>query len=424
MAGVAAGRPGKTQQVVSGAREPYGQPSTTLSYQTEFKKPSSILIPKKSFKRKKSERFSSADVEYFLSDSKRWTDKARLSTNSAKSKLYLDFGLGKVSRLDRSLSLSSVSSLSGVSAGFKLKRSSSLVGSGLARIKLGLNSSLEIEHAVNLSWNFQVVLKNELGRHKIAFYSEGEAKTFVRLAINKGATLIISNAVLSESPLPNSPPTTSKKSRTFEGKRPLRPISENLQYFEDSFPEETEGDDDDDDVLEDVTTSNTMPTQINNNASKILRRKSTGSSDTSKSTSFLRKKSPMTSTVSVSSVDHKFQRRNSMTGRSKKGVTVNGTSVWYDKNLIDTTSTKNGDEYYDDDATITTTFADRMKAKKKSHNSLESEEMTSDDGCVTSPEDSDVSESDEEAMHQSLASHGSYEDLVSTFASYFIIQTV
>jgi hypothetical protein len=58
------------------------------------------------------------------------------------------------------------------------------------------------------------------------------------------------------------------------------------------------------------------------------------------------------------------------------------------------------------------TLNDRLKAKKKSHNSLESEEMTSDDGCVTTPEESDESESDEEVSRHSLASHGSYEDLV------------
>ena len=37
---------------------------------------------------------------------------------------------------------------------------------------------------------------------------------------------------------------------------------------------------------------------------------------------------------------------------------------------------------------------------------------STDDGCATTPEESDVSESDEETSQTSLASPGSYEDLV------------
>ena len=409
MEGVVAGQPGRPHlhQVVPGARA-HSQP-TTLSYQSEVKK-TSLLKKTKSLKRNTSERFNTSEVEYFLNESKKWTDKARISTNTTRTKLYLDFNLGKVSRLDRSLSLSSVSSLSSV----KLRRSSTSAGSDLSRIKFGLNSSLEVEHAANLSWNFQVVIGNEFGRHRLAFYSEDDVRNFVRLAINKGAIQKISNDLLFEASSSSSTSTpTLKKSQSFDvgnRRRPLRPISENLRYFEESFPEETELDDDfDDNVVAVARTSATMPTQISNNSSKILRRKSTGSSDTSKSTNFLRKKSPMSSTASVSSGDQKFQRRNSMTGRSKRGV-VNGTAVWYDKNVIDTT--QKSDAYYDD-ATISS-YSDRLKAKKKSHNSLESEEMTSDDGCATSPDESDVSESDEEVSRHSLASHGSYEDLVRT----------
>ena len=411
MEGVAAGQPGRSHphQVVPGARA-HSQP-TTLSYQSEVKK-TSLLKKTKSLKRNTSERFNSSEVQYFLNDSKKWTDKARISTNTTRTKLYLDYNLGKVSRLDRSLSLSSVSSLTSV----KLRRSLSSAGSDLSRIKFGLNSSLEVEHAANLSWNFQVVIGNEFGRHKVAFYSEDEARNFVRLAINKGAIQKISNDLLIESTSSTASTPTLRKSQSFNvgqrQRKPLRPISENLQYFEESFPEETELDDDFDDDVIVARTSATMPTptQISNNSSKILRRKSTGSSDTSKSTNFLRKKSPMSSTVSVTSGDQKFQRRNSMTGRFKRGV-VNGTAVWYDKNVIDTS--QKSDAYYDD-ATISA-YSDRLKAKKKSHNSLESEEMTSDDGCATSPDDSDVSESDEDVSPNSLASHGSYEDLVRTY---------
>jgi len=313
-----------------------------------------------------------------------------------------------VKKLDRSLSLSSVSSLSSVT---KLKRSPSFNGSDLTRIKFGLNSNLQIEHASNLSWNFQVVLavvgdtRNEFGRHKIAFFSEQETKNFVRLAINKGATQKISNV---ETPT-TSPTTTLRKSRSFDIRRPLRPISENLQYFEEAFIEEDFNEEEEQQV------NATMPTQINN-SSKILRRKSTGSSDTSKSsTNFLKKKSPLSSTVSVSSVELKFQRKNSMTGRIKKGCVApspnnnnNNSELWFENNRsnLRENSAKNDndddDEYYDDDKL--SAYNDRLKAKKKSHNSLESEEMTSDDGCVTSPDDSDVSESDEEASQNSLAS--------------------
>ncbi len=281
---------------------------------------------------------------------------------------------------------------------------------------------MEVEHAANLSWNFQIVLaivgdsRNEFGRHKIAFFSEDEARNFLRLAINKGASQKISNHLLYESPAvsPTSTlrhiesPTTStlRNSRTFDTKRPLRPISENLQYYEESFIDEN-----DEEEL-----SATMPTHVNsmNTSSKILRRKSTGSTDTSKSTNVVRKKSPMSSTVSVSSVDQTFTRRNSMTGRFKKASVTSNNQAWYDNNrsnLIDNASTKSVDDEYYDEETLAT-YDDRLKAKKKSHNSLESEEMTSDDGCVTTPEESDLSESDEDASQPSLASPGSYEDLV------------
>jgi len=396
-------QPKKHQVVVPRAHNP-PQPSTTLSYQSEVKKTSllqkTIGSSSGSNNRKKSERFKSSDVEYYLTDNKKWTDKARISVNKNRSKLYLDYGLGSVSRLDRSLSLSSVSSLTSVSGGFKLKRSSSFAGSDRARVKLVLNSHLQVEHASNLSWNFQVVLgivgdsRNEFGRHKIAFFSEEEALHFVQFLIDKGATEKITNGV--ETTQTTSPTPTIRRPRNFDVKRPLRPISEDLQYFEENFFEDEQ--------------NFTMPTQINsplNNSSKILRRKSTGSSDTSKSSNSLRKKSPTSSTVSISSVDQKFQRRNSMTGRFKKSSVTsshNNNATWSTKN-------DNDDEYYDDETL--SSYNDRLKAKKKSHNSLESEEMTSDDGCVTTPDDSDVSESDEEASHHSFASPGSYEDLVS-----------
>ena len=105
-----------------------------------------------------------------------------------------------------------------------------------------------------------------------------------------------------------------------------------------------------------------------------------------------------------------------MTGRFKKASVTPNNQAWYDNNrsnLIDNNnaSTKRVDDEYYDDETLSA-YDDRLKAKKKSHNSLESEEMTSDDGCVTTPEESDLSESDEDASQPSLASPGSYEDLV------------
>ena len=213
-------------------------------------------------------------------------------------------------------------------------------------------------------------IRNEFGRHKIAFYSEEEIQNFLRLTLTKGATQVISNYLLFDtsptSTLRNVSPTSTIKSFD-HNKRPLRPISENLQYYEEeSIYEE----------IRDATDSSTMPTQINSNSSKILRRKSTGSSDTSKSTSFLKKKSPMSSTVSVSSVELKFQRQNSMTGRFKKS----SNTVWYDNNrsnLIENSAKNDDEDYYDDEAL--TNYNDRLKGanKKKSHNSLESEEMTS-----------------------------------------------
>jgi hypothetical protein len=212
-------------------------------------------------------------------------------------------------------------------------------------------------------------VRNEFGRHKIAFYSEEEIQNFLRLTLSKGATQIISNYLLFDSSptstLRNVSPTSTIKSFD-HNKRPLRPISENLQYLEEeSIYEE----------IRDVEESSTMPTQINSNSSKILRRKSTGSSDTSKSTNVFKKKSPTSSTVSVSSVELKFQRQNSMTGRFKKS----SNTVWYNNNrsnLIDNSVKNDSDDYYDDEAL--TDYNERLKSsKKKSHNSLESEEMTS-----------------------------------------------
>ncbi len=92
---------------------PYHQPplqAATLSYSNDVKKVSSLL---KKPREKKSERFSTSKVEYFVNDSQKWTDQARLSVNKTRTKLCLDIGTaGNVKKLDRSLSLSSVSSLS------------------------------------------------------------------------------------------------------------------------------------------------------------------------------------------------------------------------------------------------------------------------------------------------------------------------
>ena len=81
-----------------------------------------------------------------------------------------------------------------------------------------------------------MVIGNEFGLHRVAFYSEEDANGFVRLAVSRGATQKISNDLIAEWPTPTLSPTL-RKSKSFDGRRqPLRPISENLQYFDESFP--------------------------------------------------------------------------------------------------------------------------------------------------------------------------------------------
>jgi hypothetical protein len=104
-----AGLPGRThpQQVVSGVRAQV-QP-TTLSYQSDVKR-SSLLKKTRSLKRDRSERFASSEVEYYLSDKRRWTDKARISVNTARCRCRQNFVTAVIHNKLERLSLASLSS--------------------------------------------------------------------------------------------------------------------------------------------------------------------------------------------------------------------------------------------------------------------------------------------------------------------------
>jgi len=154
----------------------------------------------------------------------------------------------------------------------------------------------------------------------------------------------------------------------------------------------------------------TMPTQISS-TTKIMRRKSTGSSDITFETSrTMNRESPISSATSVSSEEQIFRRRISTAIKSLRDpVRTSGMKKKVD--LKPTDKTDDSDECYND---LKNKPRNRLKAKKKSQNSIGSDEMLSSSDEDNLYDELNDSESDYNSP-ETPQSSTSFEDMVTFF---------
>jgi hypothetical protein len=189
----------------------------------------------------------------------------------------------------------------------------------------------------------------ESSRYRIAFFSEDEALSFIQFAVEKGASEVICND-FSQTSL--AQPTRIKKPQF---RHPLRPISEII-------PDNQQ-----------VEVDMKMPTQVR-------RRKSTGSSDiefVTPRTDTCMASPDLTSGSTSPGQEQQFQRRNSMTTRSRRG----SAKFYVQLNKGDPNSSTQGLSITDG----------RMLRTKESHMSLGSDAMSvSDDEIAFESDDSSM----------------------------------